>query len=166
MNKNDVITQIGDESWNSAFAMFIAEPSKNPNTIFKWTLEYFRSELFITAMSVGIVSNTADDDYDTDLYCFSRPCKYNFYAWEAAWECTRTHSAQNEREYGESPDDGYHEIIMELNTKLKSLKFIHNNVDYGIAFDDIDMNLSYRLAASFADKGDKLKIVDFACINI
>lgn len=54
---------------------------------------------------------------------------------------------------------------MILDIKNKCLQFYQDGSDIGIAFDNINMELTYRLALSFAAKGDKIQIVDFSLTN-
>ena len=158
---NDIVEQVIDGYWYSAFGKFIIDAKNNSNSIFKWTLRYTRSSGTISSVSVGIVSN---GKYNTDQYCFTNPCDYEFYAWETAWRCTRNKSRQNEQHnYGGYIKDGQSIIIIELNLKNKTIRFFQNDKDLGIAFDNINMDLQYRLAASFAQQGNKLQIIDFVC---
>ena len=75
---------------------------------------------------------------------YSHKCSYNGESYGKLWEASDT-------------------IKMELNTNKKTLKFYVNNVDQGIAFDEVDFenNTKYNMAIFLYQKNDSIQLIDF-----
>ena len=54
-------------------------------------------------------------------------------------------------------------LQMILDCKRKTLSFIHNDINLGVAYDniDIDETINYKMAVIMASKGDELELVNF-----
>ena len=158
--------QNGDGLVNGYGEIWINCP-KNKKLIYEWTFVYD-----VDTMSIGI------DSYDSYSYesCFNQFYNgYKFYAWDccqgglSSYKCNNTISENKKYEYDATQiwDNGFRGVVkMIFNIKDKTIRYIKNNIDFGIAFKNIDTSLKYRMAVSILTDPHRISTVTLSDFNV
>lgn len=175
--QNDTVEQMDGTSWFSVFGKTIIDPQKTPSSIYIWKLEITAPNHAHTSQSIGILEANMDhlkqqNTKPMDLYAFNTSnIGLKYYAWATGYGETDVAENGKNQHYPYGPSVGptrdisrkklVNIITMELNIPKKTLRFILNDEDQGVACDDIDITRKYWLAISFAGVGFKAQILSF-----
>eukprot|EP01084_Bolivina_argentea_P276822 472427_1 len=108
--------------------------------------------IFIGICSKAIESNAA-------FFGF----KYPWYSYDSS-QCITSWKRRNSFKYGKK--FGTNDIIvMDLNLRKKKLSFIVNGEKQGVAFDNVDNTVNYKLAVSINYPGDSVTILELTTIK-
>ena len=140
---NNIITKIGSFGWMGAVCENEFEKSK----IYKWKIKILKTKVY--RIMVG-VAPTIDDTNETDC---------NNYGWY--FNCNNSklrsgppHNYSIDSNLGKVKD----EIILIMDMKKKSLKFIINNEDKGESYNDIPTDSPIAPAVLLCDENDSVEI--------
>ena len=175
--------------WKSVCGSTIIDPDKMNNCIIKWKLKCYsintETDAFDVFFSVGILSADESVDDKVDQYCFIG-MNYKYYAWTGTTTPNdMSHYGVNKLEYNDdtaivigentisqqwttiggydydftNTKDNYVEMILDL--KMKTLRWLLNDIEFSAKIKNIDVSQKYRLAVCLNNTGSLLEIVEF-----
>ena len=156
---NDTITRIlkVSNTDNSVYGNILIDAAVNLNIIYSWTFKIIESSL----MFIGIDSSNKKH-IGGDFSFFNGDYFYAYGGGDGIGNHGWIYSQITlEEEYGDNLKIN-DELRMELNTKNSTMRYFINNIDQGIAFQDIDFddNKKYYMAICLTSSS-KVKLIDF-----
>eukprot|EP01084_Bolivina_argentea_P189861 326407_1 len=146
-------------AWHSAYGAFIIDFSTQcSNMIYEWTFRIFGS---VSGIHAGggdqlIAIDSTYNSLDTYMY----PTSGMHYALHCNGHKYR--SGESSMVYMTDGFDAGDVVILRINIQDKSMSFIKNGVDCGIAYSDIDTSVKYRVVISLGHrKGNGTELVSF-----
>ena len=157
-SKNDYVYKVGDVSCgdNTVYGAYIIDGRATPNTIFKWK---FHIHSVDQLTSIGIESSTNFRNLNTG-FTYPRHDKPKIFYY-AYGPCINSLQSRIETSGGLRANPSYSSlnpyqqtdlvISMELNCKEKTLSYIVDGDNLGIAFDNVELiNRKYRWVISLS----------------
>eukprot|EP01084_Bolivina_argentea_P301892 520972_1 len=175
--ENDILETI-ELCYCSAYGTVIVDKKKHPDSIYKWTFR-IKKENESGLPCIGIVSIEGNDELPMNSTCFRLnhrnssnqvTSNHKYYAWQMDTNRLRSKEIDSSQLFFVQYNQAQRDLItdadiieMRINVKNKTLKYYSNDKDFGIAFNNIDMNRQYCLAISvgFSYKADQIQIIDF-----
>lgn len=139
---NDLISANRATSWNTAYGDLPIVIKNTPNHIYSWTISTTDRNISIGLDSSEFSALNTDFIISTGIYhCWAT----NQGLITNQGDCSNVDIATKYT----SEISSYSQLItMELNCKQRTIKFIRNGMDYGIAFKNLDDRLTYRFVIS------------------
>ena len=153
--KNDLVSITPNSRWNTAYGNIVIDINETPNLIYRWTIAKNTN-----ATLIGI---EIDDfrNINSNISAFHRGDDYPYYYWFVDHFLQRNDASENlEQRYRNKKAPKNAEITMELNCKDRTIRFIVNKEDFGIAFTKIIPGYNYRFGVSLCQNGD-VQLVNF-----
>ena len=153
--KNDSIIGLVEAGWNTSYGKVIIDMNNTPNTIYRWMIEINSSKPSIMIGLVAVFNFRLTDlqscisNAISHFYGYTgKRCEY--YAWYPATglfsNSASTKISASKKYEADIPQNC--EIIMELNCKARTLRFIVDETDYGVAFGKVYRKQNYRFGIS------------------
>ena len=135
---NDLVSANRPKTWNTAYGDLSIVIRNTPNHVYSWT---------VSTTQRTIVIGLDSSEYSTldNIWSLSKGI-YHCWATNAGLRTNQQDSWNDDacEVYGE-PIACYSQLItMELNCKERTIRYIWNGKDYGVAFRNLDDGLSYR----------------------
>ena len=149
--KNDLIMIDSTNSviggiWNTSYGNFVVDLNERPNTIYRWTIECNCVYTTIFGLESDEIKFKNIDSYIGGHHFSSR------YSLHCPFLASHDENSFDVDMYTSfNLDDTISQIIMELDCNHKTIKYIVNGQDFGVAFKDIDNTHKYRFVVSLAD---------------
>ena len=166
-----MITNINNDGlgiWGNAFGQVDIDCIKYPQTMYKWLFK-----LNTTEVTIGIIDKIyIDKSCENNKYCFSIFPKNDygdktFYALGNGGHL-ESHNIDISQAMMTSINNRYgiytkfgDILSMIFDTKRRTLRYLHNEKDLGIAFNDIDVTKIYRMAVSVYLQSSSVQLMDF-----
>ena len=170
-NEHLVLTYKKNETWQSAMGSFNIDSSSYKDSIIQWTLKLAPLTFSFFGFVIGIVEETKDHNFDSQLFGNLR--KQKNYGWQILvserlqFLIQKRMGKDGEFQMFSSSDPilrkGQNEDnIFNLMLKIpnKSLACVVNGKELE-SFENIDMTVFYRLVLAFYTKGTMVEIIDF-----
>ena len=117
---------------------------------------------------VGVVDTDLlkDINYNTYLGCYDAKTIYFYIGWLDSQNHATTYDSrrgEQHKEYGESFKKADDVIDVYLDLNEGTLSYGINGTDYGVAFDDVDVDKEYRLFLIISGEGTSFQILSYDC---
>ena len=151
--ENNIVTS-NVTGWHTAYGVINVE-AKPKNIVYEWKFKMLKVGKWV---AIGIHS-----EYDAiDDYLFSSTRSGVYYGLHRSG---RKYSSFIESGANRNYMNGGYKtndiLIFRVNMEHETISFIKNDVDYGIAFDNVDTSFQYHLAVCLDSIGDSIEIVQF-----
>ena len=157
---NDLISSTSSGDWSTAYGNQIINMNETPNMTYQWTIKTTNKWLIMGLESTDF-KNLNVDLTNTDGHLYkntNKQCKH--YGWYTMSRLCSSYELGRKNTVYDTISPTNKEIMMELNCKSKSLKYVVDGKDHGIAFSNIDSTQNYRFAISMWDNGS-LQLLNF-----
>ena len=154
-------------SWQSVYGEYEIDYNKQKNSIIEWTFDVKARQSSFGITNVTLLSGYVFGDYQIRS---NQNARYYALADTGELECQDGDGAWNDhgdrykgkRTYAECIEKG-DTIKMILDLSQKSLTFIKNGIDFGIAYKDIDTSKIYKMAICMQFyEGDSVELKNFS----